>query len=529
MTQQPASLSILHLEDSETDAILIAHYIAEDLPGCRIEHIATPAAYRAALQRGGIDVILSDYRMPGYDGDQALTLARTLSPDVPFIMVTGELGEDRAIETVKRGATDYVLKDNLKRLVPSIRRALEEAAAVRQRKDAEAKLHQTVEELRAASMELEARAEELRAQQERLKFHVENSPLAVVEWSADFVVTRWSKEAERLFGWNAVDIIGKRIDTLNMVYTGDMPIVQRTMERLVSGLERVVVSTNRNYTRDGGVVECTWYNSILLDEQGNMSSVMSLVLDLTERRHTEEALARQSKVLEGIRAILEAALTCPTEEELGRICLAVAESTTGSRFGFVGEINADGLLDSIAISDPGWAACQIPLHGERRPPARFRIRGIYGLVLNQGKPYFTNDPAADPEAVGVPAGHPPLTAFLGVPLVREGITIGMIAVGNRPNGYGPLEQEILEALAPVVVEAFQRKRAADSLLAANEELTRFNRAAVDRELRMIDLKKEVNELCLRLGQPPRYALDFAADEPPATEPAPKPPVSPSAL
>ncbi|HEX9005862.1 MAG TPA: response regulator, partial [Bacteroidota bacterium] len=211
MTASSTPLSILHLEDNIGDALLIAYQIKADLPDCRIEHVETSASFLTALGRGGVDLILSDYRMPGYDGDEALKAAKAALPDVPFIMVTGELGEDRAIETVKRGATDYVLKDNLKRLVPLIRRALEEAAVLRQRKEAEAELHRTVEELRKATQELQRQAEELRVQQERLRFHVENSPLAVVEWSADFIVTRWSREAERLFGWKSADIIGKRI------------------------------------------------------------------------------------------------------------------------------------------------------------------------------------------------------------------------------------------------------------------------------------------------------------------------------
>src|SRR5512140_2578884 len=149
MAEQTQPLSILHLEDNPADASLIKLMVTAEIPGCTIEHVETPEAYCSALQHGGYDLILSDYRMPSYDGDQALKFARDNFPDLPFIMVTGELGEDRAIETLKRGATDYVLKDHLKRLVPSIRRALEEADVVRQRKQAETKLQETFEELAA--------------------------------------------------------------------------------------------------------------------------------------------------------------------------------------------------------------------------------------------------------------------------------------------------------------------------------------------------------------------------------------------
>jgi PAS domain S-box-containing protein len=137
----------------------------------------------------------------------------------------------------------------------------------------------------------------LQESEQRLKFHFENSPLAVVEWDANFIVTQWSIEAERIFGWKREDTIGKRIDTLNMIYKDDIPIVDRTMERLTSGKETMVVSSNRNYTKSGGVIECTWYNSVLLDQNGKMSSVMSLVEDITDRKKAEEQVLRDAEEL----------------------------------------------------------------------------------------------------------------------------------------------------------------------------------------------------------------------------------------
>jgi len=135
----------------------------------------------------------------------------------------------------------------------------------------------------------------LRQNEERLRFHVENSPLAVVEWDADYHVTLWSNEAERLFGWTASQAVGKQIGALNLIHEEDLPIVKRTMEQLSSGVERTVVSSNRNITREGKVIECIWYNSVLADEQGKMSSVMSLVLDVTQRKQAEENITRMNE------------------------------------------------------------------------------------------------------------------------------------------------------------------------------------------------------------------------------------------
>jgi PAS domain S-box-containing protein len=179
-----------------------------------------------------------------------------------------------------------------------------------------------------------------------------------------------------------------------------------------------------------------------------------------ERNRIEEMLRRQNDVLKAVNRILEATLTAATEEDLGQACLAVVEEVTGSKFGFIGEIGADGLLHEVAISDPGWDACRIPVaDGQQRPAGDFRVRGIYGRVVLDGKGFYTNDPASHPDRVGMPAGHPPLTSFLGVPLNRDHETIGMIALGNREEGYGPEQLVTVEALAPVIVEAFLRKRA----------------------------------------------------------------------
>jgi PAS domain S-box-containing protein len=140
--------------------------------------------------------------------------------------------------------------------------------------------------------------EELRESEQRLKFHFENSPLANIEWNANFEVTQWSSEAEQIFGWKKEEIIGKQINSLNLIYEDDMPIVAHTMDVLFSGKEDSVVSSNRNLTKSGTIIECTWYNSVLVDQNGEMTSVMSLVQDITQRKKDEEALKKLNEELE---------------------------------------------------------------------------------------------------------------------------------------------------------------------------------------------------------------------------------------
>ena len=139
--------------------------------------------------------------------------------------------------------------------------------------------------------------EALRESEQRLRFHAENIPLAVVEWDSNFVVTRWAGDAEKMFGWNASETIGKPIMDLCMIYAPDIPMVEKTMGRLTGG-ETKVVSSNRNITKDGRVIYCTWYNSVLLDEKGKMVSVFSFVEDNTARVKAEKALEENNRNLE---------------------------------------------------------------------------------------------------------------------------------------------------------------------------------------------------------------------------------------
>jgi len=186
--------------------------------------------------------------------------------------------------------------------------------------------------------------------------------------------------------------------------------------------------------------------------------------EIGERKRAEERILHQNTILDGINRIFRETLTAETEEELGRACLAVAEEVTGSKFGFISEIEPDGLLHVLAMSDPGWAACTMSdKTGHRRPPGDFKVHGIYGRVVLDGKGFFTNDPASHPASIGTSEGHPPIKAFLGVPLVHAGKTIGMVAVGNREGGYREEDLNALEALAVSMVEAIMRKRAEEKI------------------------------------------------------------------
>jgi signal transduction histidine kinase len=139
------SLRILHLEDSELDAELVQAYLLDGGFDAGIVRVDTREQFSAEIERGAIDLILADYNLPSFDGLAALEIARAKYADIPFIIISGALGEETAIETLKSGATDYILKHRLERLVPAVSRALREAEDREARKRAERERQELLE------------------------------------------------------------------------------------------------------------------------------------------------------------------------------------------------------------------------------------------------------------------------------------------------------------------------------------------------------------------------------------------------
>ncbi|NQT53370.1 CHASE domain-containing protein, partial [bacterium] len=199
-------------------------------------------------------------------------------------------------------------------------------------------------------------------------------------------------------------------------------------------------------------------------------AIEALRAEVAERVRAEDQIRRQTAILEGINEILRESLTCEKDEDVARCCLRVAERLTGSAFGLVGEVNPAGRFDAVAMSDPGWDTCRMPRTNAVRLINDMAIHGLYGRVLADGSSLIVDAPATHPDAVGIPDGHPPLTAFLGVPLHSGGRTIGMVALANREGGYRPVDQEAVESLSVAFVEALMRKRAETALRRAHDEL-----------------------------------------------------------
>ena len=154
-------LHLLYLEDNADDVQLLRLKLSREWPECDTLVVANEADFLAALKESKFDLILADYRIPGFGGLAALALAREHCPEIPFIFISGVMGEDVAVEALKKGAADYVLKDRLARLVPAIRRALQEAQERARRRQAEEQVQHIQTELEQTNRDLLRKNEEI--------------------------------------------------------------------------------------------------------------------------------------------------------------------------------------------------------------------------------------------------------------------------------------------------------------------------------------------------------------------------------
>jgi PAS domain S-box-containing protein len=132
--------------------------------------------------------------------------------------------------------------------------------------------------------------EALRRASQRLRSHLENTPLGLVDFDAEFRIVRWSRRAEEIFGWTQEEVRGKRPDEFRWIHEDDLSETQALLRELHSGKVPFVLRFQRNYRKDGAIVHCEWYNSALFDAEGRVESFLSLALDITDRVEALEAL-----------------------------------------------------------------------------------------------------------------------------------------------------------------------------------------------------------------------------------------------
>ncbi len=272
MTGTP--VRVLIIEDSEDDTELLVDELRRGGYEPQYERVETADDMREALGRQEWGAILSDYSLPQFSGMHALTLMKDeLGFDLPFILVSGVIGEETAVAAMRAGAHDYMMKDNLTRLVAALKRELGDAEARRARKRAE---------------------EELRQSEERYRDLVENIQDVIFEIDATLRITYISPRMAEIGAYDTSDLVGKNV--AEFVYPDDLSRLKRNLPKRLSGEPQ---GADYQFRMKSG--EMRWFRTSgrPIFERDRIVGYRGVMTDVTERKQAEEALQKAREELEG--------------------------------------------------------------------------------------------------------------------------------------------------------------------------------------------------------------------------------------
>ena len=255
----PGPLRVLIVEDSVDDTLLIAAELQRGGLDPVFERVETASSMQAALEVHDWDLIVCDYSMPHLAGPAALRIYQQAGLDIPFISVSGTVGEETVAEMMKAGAHDYVMKSNLARLVPAVKRELRSARERQDRRQAEA-----IAAYLAAI--------------------VQSCDDAIIGKTLDGTVVSWNSGAERIYGYSAAEMIGRSVSVLIPSYRPDqLSEIIATIKRGegVDGLETVRIR------KDGTSVEVSLTISPIKDSNGRVVGASTVARDITRRKQEE--------------------------------------------------------------------------------------------------------------------------------------------------------------------------------------------------------------------------------------------------
>jgi len=260
-------MRILHLEDNLLDAELVREVLRQSGLAAVLQVVDSREAFLQELQRGGYDVILSDYNLPGFQGLEALSLAQEHAPDTPFVFFSGSIGEDRAIAAVQAGAADYVLKDRMKRLGTALRRVVREAE--------DRRAHQKAGQLVREQADI-----------------INRAPLSVVISDLSDRITYCNEGTAKLYGLAVSGIVG---------HTAEQLLCPETMTGIAEG--RAIAKTAGQWqgelpvhTPDGRDIVVEFHMSIIRDDAGQPKARLCISNDITERKKLEQQFLRAQRM-----------------------------------------------------------------------------------------------------------------------------------------------------------------------------------------------------------------------------------------
>ncbi|HWI58717.1 MAG TPA: PAS domain S-box protein, partial [Bacillota bacterium] len=262
-------MRILHIEDQPADSEIVQEKLRREGLAPEIHRVETLDEFTRALQHGTYSLIISDYTLPAMDALDALRLARQQRPEIPFIFLSGTLGEEQAVDCLKLGATDYVLKQRMTRLVPAVRRALQEAREHARRKQAEAELRQSEAKFRAL---------------------FDHSPDAVFLTIPDGRITAANSAACAMFGMTEAEII-----QAGRAGLAD-PADSRHALALAGRTRTGQMQAELNFIRKNGERFTAEARSVLLG--GELLQSFVILRDITERKRAEASAAELKRRLD---------------------------------------------------------------------------------------------------------------------------------------------------------------------------------------------------------------------------------------
>lgn len=259
-----SQLHLLIVDDSEDDALLITRALEKENFTVSSRRVDNAAALAAALDAQSWDIILSDYSMPGFSGAEALELCREKAFDAPFIIISGRIGEEVAVEMMKAGASDYVMKDDLPRLVPAITRELRAAGERKTRRQAQLAMA-------------------------HLASIVETCDDAIISQTLGGTVLSWNSGAERMFGYSAEEMVGEPVDIL--MPHGEQKELSDIRDVIERGRRVERIETTR-MRRDGKQIDVSITVSPIKNDEGGIHGASIVLRDITERKQQEKERLR---------------------------------------------------------------------------------------------------------------------------------------------------------------------------------------------------------------------------------------------
>lgn len=300
-----------------------------------------------------------------------------------------------------------------------------------------------------------------------LAAHIDNSPLAVVEFDSQFRVIRWSKEAAMVFGWTSEEVLGKSISEIRWVYDQDEELLSRGFTDLLSGERPRSLKVGRNYRKDGSVIYCEWYNSGIYDPHGELIYILSLVLDITKYKREEKEVHLNESRLQCLLHIAED--SSGNVRDLLDHALQEIIQLMNSKYGYIYYYDEDNQRFTLnSWSKETMKDCAV---AEPQRHYALELTGIWGEVVRQRQPIVVNDFSAPDELKkGYPEGHVDLHNFLTVPLFEHGKIVAVVGVADKQDDYDETDIRQLILAMEGVWRIAERKRVELALQGRIKEL-----------------------------------------------------------